>query len=87
MTVSQRNFSKDTENAMLVLTRKTAETIHIGNDIVIKVISCGRGRVKIGVEAPANVRLVRGELLEPAAIKRIVNSLVENTRTVTAPVA
>jgi carbon storage regulator CsrA len=72
---------------MLVLTRKTAETIQIGNDVVIKVISCGRGRVKIGVEAPGNVRVVRGELLEPAAIKRLLNAAVENTRPAVAPVA
>ena len=72
---------------MLVLTRKTAETIQIGNDVVIKVISCGRGRVKIGVEAPNNVRVVRGELLEPAAIKRQLNAAVENTRPAVAPVA
>ena len=72
---------------MLVLTRKTAETIQIGNEIVIKVISCGRGRVKIGVEAPGNVRVVRGELLEPAAIKRLLNATVENTRPTVAPVA
>ena len=72
---------------MLVLTRKAAETIQIGNDIVIKVISCGRGRVKIGVEAPGNVRVVRGELMEPAAIKRLLNATVENTRPTVAPVA
>jgi len=72
---------------MLVLTRKTAETIQIGNDVVIKVISCGRGRVKIGVEAPGNVRVVRGELVEPAAIKRLLNATVENTRPTVAPVA
>jgi carbon storage regulator len=55
---------------MLVLTRKRAETIHIGEDIYIKVIRTGRTSVKIGIEAPANVRVVRGELLEghdPAA--------------------
>ncbi len=72
---------------MLVLTRKTAETIQIGNDIVIKVISCGRGRVKIGVEAPGDVRVVRGELLEPAAIKRLMSVAVETTRPAVAPVA
>jgi carbon storage regulator CsrA len=72
---------------MLVLTRKTAETIQIGNDIVIKVISCGRGRVKIGVEAPGDVRVVRGELIEPAALKRLLNPTVENTRPAVAPVA
>lgn len=49
---------------MLVLTRKSAETIHIGDDIVIKVIHTGSGCVKIGVEAPNHIRIMRGELLE-----------------------
>jgi carbon storage regulator CsrA len=49
---------------MLVLTRKKSETIQIGEDIYIKVIRTGRTSVKIGIEAPANVRVVRGELLE-----------------------
>jgi carbon storage regulator len=49
---------------MLVLTRKRAETIQIGEDIYIKVIRTGRTSVKIGIEAPAHVRVVRGELLE-----------------------
>lgn len=34
---------------MLVLTRKAAETIRIGNDIVIKVIKTAKGTVKIGI--------------------------------------
>jgi carbon storage regulator len=49
---------------MLVLTRKKAETIQIGEHIFIKVIRTGRTSVKIGIEAPANVRVIRGELLE-----------------------
>ncbi len=49
---------------MLVLTRKRAETIQIGEQIFIKVIRTGRTSVKIGIEAPANVRVIRGELLE-----------------------
>jgi carbon storage regulator len=49
---------------MLVLTRKRAETIQIGDHIFIKVIRTGRTSVKIGIEAPANVRVIRGELLE-----------------------
>lgn len=49
---------------MLVLTRKPAETIHIGEGIVIKVIKTGKGTVKIGIEAPAHVRVMRGELVE-----------------------
>lgn len=47
---------------MLVLTRKKAQMIQIGDNIVIKVIQTGRNTVKIGVDAPANVRVLRGEL-------------------------
>lgn len=49
---------------MLVLTRKQGETIRIGDNVVVKVISCGRGKVKIGVDAPTSVRVLRGELSE-----------------------
>lgn len=48
---------------MLVLTRKTSETIVIGDSIVIKVISCGHGKTKIGIEAPVTTRVLRGEIL------------------------
>ena len=51
---------------MLVLTRKAAETIQIGDHIVIKVIKTGSGSVKIGIDAPDEVRVIRGELLEAA---------------------
>lgn len=51
---------------MLVLTRKQSETIHIGDDVVIKVIQTGRGSIKIGIDAPAAVRVLRGEVVEEA---------------------
>lgn len=51
---------------MLVLTRKESETIYIGDDVVIKVIQTGRGSIKIGIEAPAAVRVLRGEVVEEA---------------------
>ena len=47
---------------MLVLTRKKMETIHIGDDITIQVLQTGRGRVKLGIQAPAHFRVLRGEL-------------------------
>lgn len=47
---------------MLVLSRKSTEIIHIGEDIVIKVIETKRNGVKIGIEAPSHVRVLRGEL-------------------------
>lgn len=49
---------------MLVLTRKRSEKIRIGDDIVIKVIKAGRNTVKIGIEAPNDVRVLREELIE-----------------------
>ena len=47
---------------MLVLTRKQSETIQVGDRITIKVIATGRGKVKLGIDAPADVRVLRGEL-------------------------
>ena len=47
---------------MLVLTRKRGEVIRVGENVVVKVIKLGRGSVKIGIEAPADVRVLRGEL-------------------------
>ncbi len=47
---------------MLVLTRKRDEIIRIGSEIVIRVIRTGPTSVKIGVAAPSDVRVVRGEL-------------------------
>lgn len=49
---------------MLILTRKRDDSIKIGEDIVIRVMRTARGSVKIGIEAPASVRIVRGELNE-----------------------
>ncbi|MFA6193128.1 MAG: carbon storage regulator CsrA [Sulfurimonas sp.] len=48
---------------MLVLARKIEESIIIGDDIVIKVISIEKGVVKLGIEAPKSVSIVRSELL------------------------
>ena len=51
---------------MLVLTRKSEESIRIGDDVVIKVIRTGKGTVKLGIEAPGDVRILRGELVDAA---------------------
>lgn len=57
---------------MLVLTRKSEESIRIGEDIVIKVIRTGKGTVKLGIDAPADVRVLRGELVEAVAAEAAV---------------
>lgn len=56
---------------MLVLTRKQTEAIQIGHDVVIKVISTGRGKVKLGIEAPAHVKVLRAELDEATKAQRL----------------
>ena len=47
---------------MLVLSRKTGETIQIGNDIEIVVTQIGHGKIRLGIQAPADVPIRRGEL-------------------------
>lgn len=49
---------------MLVLTRKQSEMIQIGDDVVVKVIRTGKSTVKIGIEAPDHVRVLRAELCD-----------------------
>jgi carbon storage regulator len=49
---------------MLVLARKLDESIVIGDNIIVKVISVDKGVVKLGIEAPSSISIVRSELLE-----------------------
>lgn len=48
---------------MLVLTRKKDEGIRIGDEITIKVIALKGGGVRLGIEAPVEIPVVRSELL------------------------
>ena len=47
---------------MLVLTRKLQEQIRIGDNVTITVLRVKGQAVRIGIEAPRDVRVVRGEL-------------------------
>ncbi len=47
---------------MLVLSRKQGERLHIGDEIVISVLEVNGRRVRIGIEAPHELRVIRGEL-------------------------
>lgn len=52
---------------MLVLTRKVNQGIIIAGNITIRVFSVEGGRVKIGIEAPKDVSILREELVDRAA--------------------
>ncbi|QDU91494.1 hypothetical protein Pla175_49230 [Pirellulimonas nuda] len=47
---------------MLVLSRKESERIRVGDSIVITVVKLGGDKVRIGIEAPSDVLVLRDEL-------------------------
>ena len=47
---------------MLVLTRKEDESIVIGDDIIVKVLSVKENQVKLGIDAPRSVAVHRREV-------------------------
>ena len=49
---------------MLVLTRKTGERIHLGDDIWIEVLEIRGGTVRLGVMAPKDVEVYRDEIYQ-----------------------
>ncbi len=55
---------------MLVLSRKVDEQIMIGNDITLTVVRIDGNRVRIGVNAPREMRILRGEIASKEAASR-----------------
>lgn len=51
---------------MLVISRKPSETILIGNDIEIIISEISGDKVKIAIQAPKEISILRGELVETA---------------------
>ena len=49
---------------MLILTRKVGESVLIGNDISITILSVRGNQVKLGVEAPEEVSVHREEIYQ-----------------------
>lgn len=49
---------------MLVLSRKALQSVVIGQDVRITVVRVEGNQVRIGIEAPGDVRILRGELLD-----------------------
>jgi carbon storage regulator len=47
---------------MLVLSRRETERIRLGDSIVVTVVKVAGDRVRLGIEAPADMLVLRGEL-------------------------
>lgn len=49
---------------MLVLTRRKGQAVHINKNVKVVVVDVQHGRVKLGIEAPRDVPVMREELVK-----------------------
>lgn len=62
---------------MLVLARKKDEGIVIGDDIVIRVVEIQGNQIRIGIDAPKHVRIVREEIIKQVGEENIQSLAAE----------
>ena len=55
---------------MLILQRKEGESLHIGDDVEITVLAVEAGRVRLAIQAPRGVTILRSELKIAAEANR-----------------
>ena len=72
MGIKWLNNSLAKGNAMLIIKRKAGESVTLNNDITVTVLTTGN-EVKLSIEAPKDVKILRTELLarEPEDVRRI----------------
>ncbi len=75
---------------MLVLSRKIGEKLIIGDNITVVVSRVAGNRVTLGIEAPSDVRIIRGELHlevdDSAPLARAASGFQREADTLTASV-
>jgi len=64
---------------MLVLSRKVGERIQLGDQITVTLVKIQGNTVRIGIEAPPNMPVVREELTKRATDDAIAVSVVRET--------
>lgn len=55
---------------MLILQRKAGEALRIGENITVSILSVDSGRVRIAIDAPTEIPILRSELLETIQTNR-----------------
>jgi carbon storage regulator len=63
---------------MLVLSRKEGEKLVIGGNITIEVVRIHGNRITLGIQAPADVKILRSELTQPTSKPQTVDLVVED---------
>jgi carbon storage regulator CsrA len=63
---------------MLVLSRKVGDKLVIDGNITVEVVKIQGNRISLGIVAPSNVKILRGELTEQQAKTQIVELVVED---------
>ena len=62
---------------MLVLSRKQNERIRVGDSVVVTVVRVSGDKVRIGIEAPPEVRVLRDELEDDAVGSVVLDKAAE----------
>ena len=62
---------------MLVLSRKVGDKLVIDGNITVEVVKIQGNRISLGIVAPSNVKILRGELNQPQANAPTVELVVE----------
>ena len=57
---------------MLVLSRKVGERVLLGDDIRITIVRVSGGGVRLGIEAPSDIPVVREEVADAKAVAKVV---------------
>ena len=63
---------------MLVLTRRTDESLVINNDIVITILAIDGDKVKVGIAAPREITVLRKELWDAINDQNKIAELLSN---------
>ena len=63
---------------MLVLSRKVGDTLVIDGNITVQVVKIQGNRISLGIVAPSDVKILRGELNQTKAIAQTIELVVDD---------
>ncbi|SEJ55757.1 carbon storage regulator CsrA [Demequina mangrovi] len=63
---------------MLVLSRRIGEKLVIGSDIVVTVLDVRSDGVRVGIDAPSEIRVTRAEILEAIERENAASAAVDD---------